>query len=220
MTRSFWFKRIKYFLVLIALMMVSGWMFSSNAGDLLDAKEMQPRTVYSNSVLLKDKEIRFSFAYPSTWHLIREADGYIVTVQNVSQFNNPAELGDGLPEGFVKVGFMVDPKAKPRDIFSQGEQISINGQTWQRRITTAESFGDYEVQLETVVEGVVLRIYGYVALTRGNPLLQERQIFEVEQIANSIRIEPVIFLDSPPGVPTFPPDGKPQATPIGQPRVP
>lgn len=220
MIRNSRFKHAKHLVVLMALAVFSGGALFGNAGDPVKTKEMQSRTMYSNSVLLKDKEIRFSFVYPSTWHLIEGSDGYIITVQNVPPFNNLTEIAGGLPEGFVKVSFMVDPKMDPREVFVRGEQVSINGQGWQRRITTGESFGDYEVQFETVVENVVLRIYGYVALTHGKPLLKERQTFEVDQIAGSIKIEPTIFLDNPPGAPAFPPDGKPQATPAGKPRVP
>jgi len=204
----------------MVLMVLGGGVLFSNTGESVNAKGMQAQTIYSNSVLLKNKEIRFSFVYPSEWHLVQGPGGYVITVQNVPPFNNITEVTGGLPEGFVKVSFMVDPKANPQEVFSRGEQVSMNGRSWQRGVTTGESFGDYEVWLETVVDDVVLRIYGYVALTHGKTWLQERQAFEVDRIAGSIKIEPPVFLNNPPAAPAFPPNGKPQATPSGKPRVP
>jgi len=163
---------------------------------------------HSQSVILKDKEIRFSFAYPRGWHIEAKPDSFQVTVQNVAPFNNPAEVPGGLAEGFVKIGFMLDPKADPRSLRPGGKATLINNLPWQQWDEMGELAGDYSRTLETIHEGVVFRIYTYIARTGGRGPAFDRYDAALGQMINSLKIEPALPLDRPPDAPPLPPDGK------------
>lgn len=163
--------------------------------------------VLHQSLVLKDKVIPFNFSYPKGWHVVDHPDSLQVSIQNVPPFNNPNELSGGLPEGFAKISFMIDPKMNPSDL-KQGEAKVINGITWQEHVGVGEASGDRSVTLETVHEGVIFRIYTYIAGTKGDAALLENHATTLDQIVNSLTFEPTIPLERPPDAPPPPPDGK------------
>jgi len=162
---------------------------------------------FHQSLVLKDKVIPFNFSYPKGWHIVDHQDSLQVSIQNVPPFNNPNELSGGLPEGFVKISFMIDPKMNPSDL-NQGEAKVINGITWQEHVGVGEASGDRSLTLETVHEGVIFRIYTYIAGTKGDAALLENHATTLDQIVNSLTFEPTIPLERPPDAPPPPPDGK------------
>ena len=163
--------------------------------------------VFHQSLVLKDKVIPFNFSYPKGWHVVDHPESLQVSIQNVPPFNNPKELPGGLPEGFAKISFMIDPKMNPSDL-KQGEAKVINGITWQEHVGVGEASGDRSVTLETVHEGVIFRIYTYIAGTKGDAALLENHATTLDQIVNSLTFEPTIPLERPPDAPPPPPDGK------------
>ncbi len=190
----------------------------SQAGEPIPQVEWE---TYSARVLLKDREVQFSFAYPRGWYLIAEPEGYYFTIQNVPPFNDPSEVPGGLPEGFVKVSFMVDPKARAGDLFQQaGETISLNGLTWRQTVSRGGKDGDLTVTLETVLDGVVFRVYAYIARTGGEGPVFERQVATLNEILSRLQVQPIIQHETIPGAPPYPAGGKPEATPMGKPRIP
>ena len=162
---------------------------------------------FHQSLVLKDKVIPFNFSYPKGWHIVDHPDSLQVSIQNVPPFNNPNELSGGLSEGFVKISFMIDPKMNPSDL-KQGEAKVINGITWQEHVGVGEASGDRSLTLETVHEGVIFRIYTYIAGTKGDTALLENHATTLDQIVNSLTFEPTIPLERPPDAPPPPPDGK------------
>jgi hypothetical protein len=162
---------------------------------------------FHQSLVLKDKVIPFNFSYPKGWHVVDHPDSLQVSIQNVPPFNNPNELSGGLPEGFAKISFMIDPKMNPSDL-KQGEAKVINGITWQEHVGVGEASGDRSLTLETVHEGVIFRIYTYIAGTKGDAALLENHVTTLDQILNSLTFEPTIPLERPPDAPPPPPDGK------------
>ena len=162
---------------------------------------------FHQSLVLKDKVIPFNFSYPKGWHIVDHQDSLQVSIQNVPPFNNPNELSGGLPEGFVKISFMIDPKMNPSDL-KQGEAKVINGITWQEHVGVGEASGDRSLTLETVHEGVIFRIYTYIAGTKGDAALLENHVTTLDKIVNSLTFEPTIPLERPPDAPPPPPDGK------------
>jgi hypothetical protein len=162
---------------------------------------------FHQSLVLKDKVIPFNFSYPKGWHVVDHSDSLQVSIQNVPPFNNPNELSGGLPEGFAKISFMIDPKMNPSDL-KQGEAKVINGITWQEHVGVGEASGDRSLTLETVHEGVIFRIYTYIAGTKGDAALLENHATTLDQIVNSLTFEPTIPLERPPDAPPPPPDGK------------
>jgi len=176
---------------------------------------------HTHTVLLKDRELTFTFAYPANWHLRSDPGAYYVSVQNVAPFLDPNEVPGGLDNGFVKVSFMVDPKTDAGEAGrSGGEVLQINGLTWRRLEASGGLEGDRSITLETVHGGFVVRAYAYITRTTGKPGLLEAQLLVVEKILNSLRLSAVVQHDDIPGAPPYPPGGKPEATPIGEPRVP
>ena len=162
---------------------------------------------FHQSLVLKDKVIPFNFSYPKGWQVVDHPDSLQVSIQNVPPFNNPKELSGGLPEGFAKISFMIDPKMNPSDL-KQGEAKVINGITWQEHVGVGEASGDRSLTLETVQEGVIFRIYTYIAGTKGDAALLENHATTLDQIVNSLTFEPTIPLERPPDAPPPPPDGK------------
>jgi hypothetical protein len=180
-------------------------------------EQERPWKEYTQTAILKTNEFNYRFSYPEGW-FVNSADPIYVNVQNVAPSN---ARQDELPEGFVKVSFMLDPKADPENLLhGEGELINLNDITWRRMERSGEAAGDISITLETVHGGIVFRVYAYIAGTGGSGPLFERQLATVNQIIASLRIDPVVEHQVIPGAPTFPPEGKPQATPVGSPRVP
>lgn len=176
-----------------------------------------PWQQYAQSVILKTSEFQYTFSYPQEW-LVDTQDPTYVSVQNVA----PSDGGQGeLPEGFVKVGFTLDPQADPGNLLhGEGEVLNLNDITWRRVVRSGEAAGDTSITLETVHGGIVFRVYAYIARTGGSGSLFNRQLATVNRIIASLRISPEVQHKVIPGAPAFPPEGKPEATPIGSPRVP
>ncbi|WP_376792362.1 hypothetical protein [Thermoflexus sp.] len=151
------------------------------------------------SFMLKDKEIRFSFLYPKGWVVIAHPDGYLVHVQNIPPFDHPADVPGGLSEGFVKISFMLDPKANPEAL--QGEEVSINGIPWKQTIESGGMAGDRSITLETVRDGMVFRIHAYITGTGGEGPLFESHLATLTQMIHSLAFEPAAPLERPPDAP-------------------
>ncbi|PIW20295.1 MAG: hypothetical protein COW33_02770 [Anaerolineae bacterium CG17_big_fil_post_rev_8_21_14_2_50_57_27] len=164
---------------------------------------------YSQSFILKDKKISFSFNYPKGWEVIAHPDGFVVHVQNVAPFDNPANVSGGLPEGFVKISFMLDPKANPAKPLS-GEDVSINGVLWKQTLATGDLAGDRSMTLEMVRDGVVFRIYTYIVGTGGERVLFERHVATLDKVIVSLTFESTVPLERPPDAPPVPAEGKPK----------
>ncbi len=198
-------------LVALPLIVLSGVWAQFGAADFA-----RPQTpvgawqTYQQSFILKDKEIRFSFAYPQGWDITAHPDGYLIHVQNVAPFNNPASLPGGLPAGFVKISFMVDPKADLSQSL-QGTAVSINGVSWKQATDSGGISGDRSMTLETVRDGVVFRIYAYIVGTGGKGSLFEGHLATLNQMIDSLTFQPTIPLEQPPDAPPPPVNGKPVA---------
>lgn len=209
---------ILFILFIVAVIAAQAQSGRSQAGEPMAQVAWE---TYSARVLLKDREVLFSFAYPRGWYLVAEPEGYYFAVQNIPPFNDPSEVPGGLPEGFVKVGFMVDPKARAGDVFQQaGETISLNGLTWRQTLSRGGKDGDLTVTLETVLDGVVFRVYGYITRTGGKGPIFEQHLATLHEIFNRLQVQPIIQHETIPGAPPYPTGGKPKATPVGKPRVP
>lgn len=162
---------------------------------------------HQQSFILKDKEVRFSFSYPEGWVVIAHPDGYLVHVQNIPPFDNPADVPGGLSEGFVKISFMLDPRADPGKL--SGESVLIHGIPWKQRIDSGGIAGDQSLTLETVRDGVVFRIYAYIMGTGVKGPLFERHLATLTQMVSSLAFEPTVPLERPPDAPPLPENGKP-----------
>ncbi|WP_376791300.1 hypothetical protein [Thermoflexus sp.] len=157
--------------------------------------------------MLKDKEIRFSFLCPKGWVVIVHPDGYLVHVQNISPFDHPADVPGGLSGGFVKISFMLDPKANPEKL--QGEDVWINGIPWKQTINAGGISGDHSMTLETVRDGMVFRIYTYITGTGGKGPLFESHLATLTQMIHSLAFEPTVPPERPLEVPPPPANGRP-----------
>lgn len=177
----------------------------------------RPWQEYTQTVILKTNEFHYRFRYPQGW-FVSTPDPAYVSVQNVAPSDSRQY---DLPEGFVKVSFMLDPKADPGNLLhGEGESFTLNDITWRRMIRLGEAAGDTSMTFETVRDGVVFRVYVYIARTGGSGPIFNKQLATVNQVLASLRIDPVIQHKVIPGAPAFPPEGKPEATPMGSPRVP
>lgn len=204
----------RYLVMLVMAVAVASLVFIVVTGA--NAQEIQWQE-HAQTVTLKMQEFRYKFSYPQGW-FISATDPAYVSVQNVAPSDGRV---DDLAEGFVKVSFVVDPKANPNVLLhGNGEPAIINGLTWRRLIHSGEAAGDRSITLETVRDGAVFRIYAYIARTGGHGSLFDRQVAIVNQIVASLQFEPVIQYKTIPGIPTYPAQGKPEATPIGLPRAP
>lgn len=162
---------------------------------------------HQQSFVLKDKEVRFSFLYPEGWVVIAHPDGYLVHVQNIPPFDNPADVPGGLFEGFVKISFMLDPKTDPGRL--SGENVLINGIPWKQEIDAGGIAGDQSMTLETVRDGLVFRISTYIMGTGGKGPLFERHLATLTQMIGSLAFEPTVPLERPPDAPLPSQNGKP-----------
>ena len=206
--------QFRYPAVLLLMVTIAGLMLL--VASEANAQE-RPWQEYSQTVMLKTNEFHYRFGYPQGW-FVSAPDPTYVSVQNVA----PSDAReDDLPEGFVKASFMLDPKADPGNLLhGEGESLTLNDITWRRMIRSGEAAGDISITFETVRGGVVFRVYAYIARTGGSGPIFNRQLATANQILASLRIDPVIQHEVIPGAPTFPPEGKPEATPMGSPRVP
>lgn len=204
--------RVPHLLISVSIMALAATMLLVATGANAQKEQWQEHT---QTVLLKTEEFRYSFSYPQGW-FINIPDPTYVSIQNAMTGRER-----DLPEGFVKISFMLDPKANPAELLhGQGKPLTINGIAWQHVIRSDEAAGDRSMTLETVHEGVVFRISVYMARTGTSGPLFERQLATVNHILASFKIEPTIHHGTIPGAPTFPPQGKPRATPMGSPMVP
>ena len=194
-------------LILVGLLLSMVFYHVQAQTDSAEQQSQIERAAFHQSLVLKDKVIPFNFSYPKGWQVVDHPDSLQVSIQNVPPFNNPKELPGGLPEGFAKISFMIDPKMDPSDL-KQGEAKIINGITWQEHIGVGAASGDRSLTLETVREGVVFRIYTNIAGTKGDAALLEKHATTLDQIVNSLTFEPAIPLERPPDAPPPPPDGK------------
>ncbi len=134
---------------------------------------------------IKNKEYSVIISYPSNWYLDPHSDASLTFVQNVAPFNNPAEVPGGLPEGFAKFSFMIDPNANQNAL--QGEEVTINGVTWYRQVASGELAGDRTTTLETVHGGLVYRIHTYITGTGGQGPIFDYQAAILDQMIQSVR---------------------------------
>ncbi len=134
---------------------------------------------------VKNKDYSVIISYPSNWYLDPHSDASLTLVQNVPPFNNAAEVPGGLPEGFAKFSFMIDPNANQNAL--QGEKVTINGVTWNRQVASGELAGDRTMTLETVHDGLVYRIHSFVTGTGGKGPIFDYQAAILDQMIQSFR---------------------------------
>jgi hypothetical protein len=151
------------------------------------------------SFTLKDKEVRLSLSYPKGWTVIAHPEGFIVHLQNTPPFDHPAKAPGGLREGFVKISFMVDPKAREPNL--SGREVQIAGLLWRETIESGGIAGDQSLTLETSQDGIVFRIYAYITGTQNQRPLLEYHLETVRRIIQSFQFETSALPERPSGTP-------------------
>ncbi len=204
-------KKVWSILFLIGVLLSTGFIGmnaqANTANQPIGHQAQVDWVTYQKAFILKDKVLPFTFYYPKSWQIIDHKNSLDVSFQNIPQFDNPNDVKDELSNGFVKISFMIDPKADPSNL-QEGETISINGFTWIKAINSSEISGDLSMTFETTYEGVVLRIYTFISGTKGNDLLLENYSAELDRMVMSLKPETTIQLERPLDAPLPPVNGK------------
>jgi len=141
-----------------------------------------------HTVSTKLKDISFSIIYPKGWYLYPVTDqDYSLIIQTLEP--NPNINDHPLPDGFVKIEYMVDVKADPNNLLNgEGSQVVINGRTWQQEINSGGIYGDRTLVMETAVDGTVFRVSAFIHSTRDKGNAFNRQVALIEYMINNLQL--------------------------------